>query len=572
VRSLFVLFVAVAALGTCGTTSAGNLLNGLEPSDRQFEDFEIGGKIVYFHQRVFEGVLIERDYINYQFDRATGVLLSKKMHWREDLPEHLARPVLSREDAEAMVPGQVQRADLYLISPESYVYPVRPVPENPCWVVRTLDGDRIVITIIDSVTGRIVGNGVPPPYNAFSITGPGDCPPTWDWRYWSQNAAHWFNTMGYSAESVVYATLEQIRGNIKSDENAMFYEIDHGGSDSFRYGCDNGSWLSLQAFKVGFWIANFAKMPFTFLSSCDGMCDLGPGTFSYEFRKGSFENTATVGYCGMSTAGCADCWDWSVEWQDALFGYMSQGFSVKSAFDQANADYPVCGGYGCMRFAGDESFAVVPAVTRDPEAPTVVVISPNGGETIECGAQYDVRWTATDNARVTSVTLLLSTDGGVTYPDTIASGESNDSSFLWSVPDLSTHQARIRVVAFDGVPNEGLDASDADFTLWGTTAGVGPDLAGVPAEAVLSVQNGNPITSSSRVVYGVPFAMRVRVALYDVRGRMLAQPVDGTVSRGYRTMEWSSFVRRAPDLSSGIYFIRLDTDAGAKIAKVVLAR
>ena len=68
-------------------------------------------------------------------------------------------------------------------------------------------------------------------------------------------------------------------------------------------------------------------------------------------------NTATVGYCGMSATYCATCWDYSVPWQDALFGYIYQGWTVKDAFDQAQADYPACAGTNnCMRFAGDPEF------------------------------------------------------------------------------------------------------------------------------------------------------------------------------------------------------------------------
>jgi parallel beta-helix repeat protein len=43
---------------------------------------------------------------------------------------------------------------------------------------------------------------------------------------------------------------------------------------------------------------------------------------------------------------------------------MNQGYPVKYAFDQAGADYPTCASHGCMRFAGDTEFAVVPIVSR----------------------------------------------------------------------------------------------------------------------------------------------------------------------------------------------------------------
>jgi hypothetical protein len=472
-----------------------------------------------------------------------------------------------------MVAGEIQSSRLVIISPESAVFPLKPVPQDPCWVVRSRQGGEIRITVIDALTGQLLGYGVPPPYTAFSFTGPGDCPQTWDWAWWSTNARTWFNTMGYQTEGAVAPTLEKIRNHVKSDQTAMFYEIAHGDYTTFNYGCVDGIWQGLAAFKVGIWIANFAKMPFAFIASCDGMCSLGASSFSYEFRKGSFENTATVGYCGMSGAPCEDCWGWSVDWQNALFSYMNQGWTVKAAFEQAGADYPTCAANTCMRFAGDESFQVVPAVMRDPEAPVVTVVSPNGGETLEYGSQYEIRWRASDNARVTSVTILLSTDGGASFPDTVASGEPNDSSYVWTVPDLSSHTARIRVVAFDGVPNAGIDISNGDFTLWGTTAGVRePWCAGVPARVRLDVAGANPASWGCRLLYGIPAGSYVSLAIYDAGGRLVDHLVSGYRDGGYYRVDWGSHDRSGVALSPGIYFLRLDCDGGTATAKVVIAK
>jgi hypothetical protein len=139
----------------------------------------------------------------------------------------------------------------------------------------------------------------------------------------------------------------------------MFYELAHGGSWSFAHGCIGGtSYEHTTANDIESWIAVYPEMRFTFIGSCGGMCDTGNDSFSYEFRKGSFTNTATVGYCGMAEIYCDLCWSYSVDWQDALFNYMYLGWTVKNAFDQAQADYPACAGTNnCMRFAGDINFS-----------------------------------------------------------------------------------------------------------------------------------------------------------------------------------------------------------------------
>jgi hypothetical protein len=84
---------------------------------------------------------------------------------------------------------------------------------------------------------------------------------------------------------------------------------------------------------------------------------------------------------------------------------------------------------------------------------------------LHAGEQFEVRWAAADDEAVESVSILLSLDGGLTFPDTVAAGEPNDSSYVWQVPATYSTQCFIRVVAFDGSGNQGQDESDAAFSI-----------------------------------------------------------------------------------------------------------
>ncbi|MFH1313817.1 MAG: hypothetical protein ABIJ00_11410 [Candidatus Eisenbacteria bacterium] len=567
------VFLALLVVAVAVPVLADGLLDKYEPVERSFERSEIGDKTVYFHQRMIDDAIVEKDHILYQFDKETEQLLLRRSNWRDGLPEHLPPGLMAREDAEAMVEGEAVSAELYFISPESDVFPLETVPENPCWVVRSRDGGRMVVTIIDAVEARMLGYGVPPPYTAFSFTGPWECPYSGAWTSWSQNAETWFNTMGYVTDEIVWAALSEIRSHVKSDNTALFYELNHGGSTSFSNGCDGESFVSIGSWQVAMWITAFAKMPFTFLGSCEGMCDIGSASFSYAFRKGSMDSTTTVGYCHMDQSQCNTCWGYSIDWQTTLFNYMNQGYTVKAAFDEAGAAYPTCANNGCMVFAGDEDFAVVPVVERDPWAPVVTVGSPDGGEILEYGTDHLIEWVATDNARVTSITILLSTDGGATFPDTIASGEANDSTFLWPVPDVDSNTARIKVVAADGVPHEGWDVSDTDFTILGSISGIEPLVSReTPDELTLSVTGGNPVSSESRIEFGMPAAGHIRLALYDVSGRHVTDLVDDHVSQGYHVIQWNGRTGSGTKVGAGVYFMRLSSDEAVRKAKVVIAR
>ena len=339
---------------TLVTPSEDELLGKYARSDRVFERVMFSGsegqdRIIYRHRRMIDNVIVEGDEIVYIFDNSTKELLEKDIHWRDDLPEHLP-PVISKEEAESIAKsvgkGKIMNrgpahTKLLFISPDSCWFKIKPTPKNPCWIVYFADenGFNTDVIIIDAVEGKILGHGVPYPSSGFSFSGPQDVPNcTGAWTEWYHNAESWFNTMGYPTEAVLYPNEAKVKSHIQSYETAMFYEVAHGGSDYFENDCSGNP---TTATDIHNWIKGYPKMPFTFIHSCSGMCDTGAGTLSYEFRKGSTEDTVTVGTC----LGDPNCIEWKLEWQDAFFNYMSQGWTVKEAFDQAVADlHPDCDG------------------------------------------------------------------------------------------------------------------------------------------------------------------------------------------------------------------------------------
>jgi len=370
VRILPVWLALAIALPAASASADRALLEPYEDGTREFRALEINDELlVYFHQRTVEEATVERDQIVYQFDSSTGELIARLSSWRDDLPETLPDLGLSAEAAAGMVEGDVRSVRLLYIDPESCVYPFDPAPTNPCWVVTAFDErGHMSLTVFDAVDGRYLGQGVPPPYTGYSLTGPWDHGPcSGGWVDWMESAAAWFETMGYSTEQTLWPIEDKIRSHVQSSETAVFYELAHGASSYFASGCLNGqNYEYTTASEIASWISGYAKVPFAFIGSCAGMCSVGPGSFAYEFRKGSPDNTTVVGYCGMSEPQCEDCWGYSIGWQNTLFSHMAQGKTVKEAFDATSAAYPICASNDCMRFEGDTDFAIVPVVPRAP--------------------------------------------------------------------------------------------------------------------------------------------------------------------------------------------------------------
>ncbi|MCP5108196.1 MAG: hypothetical protein GY950_32720 [bacterium] len=91
---------------------------------------------------------------------------------------------------------------------------------------------------------------------------------------------------------------------------------------------------------------------------------------------------------------------------------------------------------------------------------TLTVTDPNGGEAVNAGSSYTVRWTSTGT--VNNVKLRYSTDGGSTWIKFVDS-TPNDGNYMWSVPDVDSDNCLIRISdAADGFP---YDVSNSTFSI-----------------------------------------------------------------------------------------------------------
>lgn len=88
--------------------------------------------------------------------------------------------------------------------------------------------------------------------------------------------------------------------------------------------------------------------------------------------------------------------------------------------------------------------------------PTAYLVAPQAPGRLLPGDSLPIEWISDDDRSVTSVDLLLSTDGGQTFPLTIAAGRPALGTFSWAVPNLPyAGNAKIRVLARDASGNTG---------------------------------------------------------------------------------------------------------------------
>lgn len=107
---------------------------------------------------------------------------------------------------------------------------------------------------------------------------------------------------------------------------------------------------------------------------------------------------------------------------------------------------------------------VTPIVGPDVTPPTVVVLHPDGGESLVANQATTITWSATDASGVALVRVYLSLDNGGSYSP-LALDLANTGTLEWFPANRPSATVRIRVEAVDPSFNVGSDSSNAACTI-----------------------------------------------------------------------------------------------------------
>lgn len=107
-------------------------------------------------------------------------------------------------------------------------------------------------------------------------------------------------------------------------------------------------------------------------------------------------------------------------------------------------------------------------VTVDGDKGPLTVTSPNGSESWAAGTSKTFMWSVNGtNALSANVKILLSIDGGVSYPFVLSASTANNGTVNLTIPSNvpNTSKARIKVVSTNSLTAEFFDVSNADFAI-----------------------------------------------------------------------------------------------------------
>ena len=89
----------------------------------------------------------------------------------------------------------------------------------------------------------------------------------------------------------------------------------------------------------------------------------------------------------------------------------------------------------------------------------------------------------------------------------------------------------------------------------------------LPTEVSLSNAYPNPFNPVTMLSYDVPSDMNVSLGIYDVRGRIVEELINGMREQGRYEVTWN-----ADQHSSGVYMIKMIAGSTVKVQKVMLVK
>ena len=94
----------------------------------------------------------------------------------------------------------------------------------------------------------------------------------------------------------------------------------------------------------------------------------------------------------------------------------------------------------------------------------------------------------------------------------------------------------------------------------------------LPREYALHENYPNPFNPVTKIQYDLPKDGRVRLTIYDLLGREVETIVDGVQEAGYKSIEWNAAGGNRSNVSSGVYFYRLEAGNYRAVKKMMLLK
>jgi len=211
--------------------------------------------------------------------------------------------------------------------------------------------------------------------------------------------------------------------------------------------------------------------------------------------------------------------------------------------------------------------------------------------------QVEVRFV---NSVTDAPTVDLRVEGGQLLADNISYGEYSDSNYVTLAPanyvfeltdqtgstvlakfsaDLTNFADSALVIVSSGFMDPAAnqngaalallaaDRSDSPTVFPRIVVGIGDDDNPIVTSYRLEQNYPNPFNPSTTIAFALPNAGQVKLAVYDITGKLVDTIVDQPFGAGLHQVKWE-----AGNFSSGVYFYRLETKNFTQTRKLMLLK
>lgn len=173
-----------------------------------------------------------------------------------------------------------------------------------------------------------------------------------------------------------------------------------------------------------------------------------------------------------------------------------------------------------------------------------------------------------------SVYLSRSTDGGTTWTDVEVADHHFRPKLLPGINTmgdyigLTSANNKVWVAWMDDKTGFG---GGTQFNIWVgyvnfTPVGV-QNNSEIPSQFAISQNYPNPFNPNTKITYSVPKQENVSLVVFDVAGKQVASLVNETKTAGLHTVDFN-----ASNLSSGVYFYRINAGEYSEVKKMMLVK
>lgn len=203
----------------------------------------------------------------------------------------------------------------------------------------------------------------------------------------------------------------------------------------------------------------------------------------------------------------------------------------------------------------------------DTDPPEVLVETPNGGEVWWPGDEVEILFHAWDTQLV-DVTLLLSRDGGYSYPETLATDRNGGGVCSYLVGGETSENCLVKLVGVDGNTLTSFDLSDSPFTIIGGSQAIEAE----PLRFSWQPAVPNPFYGETVMRLVLPEPEELSGDVFDLTGRKVRHLFQGALPTGEHLFRWDGTDDGGRDVAGGIYFMRLQRRREALQGRVLLLR